>query len=153
MQNNEKRRQAARARKSSRALRAKLLSLGGTDVVPLPDPHSEVLLQRGQVMGGKPCKKVRGEAMRCLFTAALRCFADPRACQIATGYGLTADGLWRPHSWLWDGKRVVETTAVREIYFGVILDRVEVAEVVYILMQNALPGMDEFLHGAYGSSS
>src|SRR5262245_39344590 len=127
MKTIEKRRQAARAQKSFRALQAKLLSLGGTEVVLQPDdPHLELLLQHGEVMGGKPCKKVRGRPGRCHYNAAVRYFADPRTYRIATGYGLIyEDGVWHQHSWLWDGKRVLETTVVRDIYFGVILDHVE----------------------------
>jgi hypothetical protein len=77
---------------------------------------------------------------------ALRYLADTRAYQITTGYGLTADdGLWRQHSWLWDGKRVVETTVERDIYFGVVLDRVAAPGFVFRAVADILPGLDEFL--------
>ena len=32
------------------------------------------------------------------------------------------DGLWRPHAWAFQGKDLVETTAKRRRYFGVVLD-------------------------------
>ena len=42
---------------------------------------------------------------------------------VGTGYGLN-DGLWREHSWGWDsGGRVVESTKVRKLYFGLRMER------------------------------
>jgi hypothetical protein len=42
---------------------------------------------------------------------------------VGTGYGLSADSLWREHSWAWDeSDRLVETTEPRECYFGVRLE-------------------------------
>src|SRR5262249_7341694 len=132
MQHYEEARQAARAHKSFSALEAKLLAIGGSRVVPEPDPDIDLLVQHGQVMAGKPPKKVRGRPSMCHHNVALRYLADPRTYQIATGYVLTAeDGLWRQHSWLWDGKRVVETTVERDVYFGVVLDRVDAAGFVF----------------------
>ena len=62
------------------------------------------------------------------------------------GYGLTAeDGLWRQHTWLWDGVRVLETTCMRDVYFGVVLDRLEAADFVLRVVMAVLPGMDELL--------
>jgi hypothetical protein len=146
MQPYEEARQAARAHKSFPALEAKLLAIGGTTVVPWPDPHIELIIQRGQVSAGTPPKSVRGRPSRCHHNVALHYLADPRACQIATGYGLTAaDGCWRQHSWLWDGMQVVETTTKRDIYFGVVLDRVEAAGFVFRAVADLLPGLDEFL--------
>jgi len=151
MQNNEKRRQAAQARKSFRALQAKLRSIGGTGVEPVPDdPHIELLLRRGRVMGGKPCKMVRGRPSQCHYNAAARYVADFHKYHIVTGYGLSADdGLWRSHSWLWDEKRIVETTAERDIYFGVVLDNFEAAAFVFMLLDHVLPGMSDYLDSLY----
>lgn len=43
--------------------------------------------------------------------------------KVVTGYGLGADGLWEPHSWLIDPKTktIKETTVSRKAYFGVVL--------------------------------
>ena len=146
MQTYEEASQAARSHKSFPALEAKLLAVGGTGIVPLPDPYIDLLIQQGQVIAGEPARKVRGRQCQCHQNVALRYLAYPRTYQIATGYGLTAaDGLWRQHSWLWDGKRVVETTVVRDVYFGVVLDRVAAAGFVLGEVVNLLPGLDEFL--------
>lgn len=37
---------------------------------------------------------------------------------ICTGYALSADGLWRFHSWGKQGNNIVETTTMRLMYFG-----------------------------------
>jgi hypothetical protein len=44
-----------------------------------------------------------------------------RIAAICSGYGLSHDGLWRPHTWgiLRDGG-ILETTEVRERYFGLV---------------------------------
>jgi hypothetical protein len=137
---------AARAHKSFPALESKLLAIGGTRVVPLPDPHIDLLIQQGQVIAGEPAKKVRGRQCKCHRNVALRYLANPGAYQIATGYGLTFDdGLWQQHSWLWDGERVMETTVMRDVYFGVVLDRVAAAGFVLGVVVYLLPELVEFL--------
>jgi hypothetical protein len=139
----EEARRAARAHPRFPELEARLLSIGGTEVVPLPDPHLGLLLARGQVMDGRPPKKVRGRPSRCHENVSLRYLADPHF-RVVTGYGLTADdSLWRQHSWLWTGSRVLETTCLRDIYFGVVLDRVEAAGFVLRVVVDVLPGLDE----------
>src|SRR5262249_32204744 len=106
------------------------------------------LSQRGQVIAGKPPKRVRGKGNRCHHNVAFRYLDNPFTYEIATGYGLTAaDGLWRQHSWLWDGKRVLETTVVRDVYFGVVLDRVAAAGFVFGVVAYLLPELEEFFTG------
>jgi hypothetical protein len=41
--------------------------------------------------------------------------------EIATGYALSDDGLWRSHSWGFEADHVIETTEARELYFGILL--------------------------------
>ena len=145
MQAYEEACQAARSHKSFPALEAKLLAVGGTRVVPSPDPHIGLLIQQGRVIAGKLPKKVRGRRSRCHHNVAFRYLDNPFTYEIATGYGLTAaDGLWRQHSWLWDGKRVLETTVVRDVYFGVVLDRVAAAGFVFGVVAYLLPELEEF---------
>jgi hypothetical protein len=137
---------AARAHKSFPALESKLLAIGGTRVVPLPDPYIDLLIQQGQVIAGEPAKKIRGRRCQCHRNVALRYLANPDAYQIATGYGLVAsDGWWRQHSWLWDSERVLETTVVRDVYFGVVLDLVAAAGFVHQVVVDVLPELEEFL--------
>jgi hypothetical protein len=146
MQTYEEARQAARAHKSFLALESKLLAIGGTRVEPSRDPPIDLLIQQGQVIAGEPAKKFRGRQCQCHRNVALRYLANPGAYQIATGYGLTADdGCWRRHSWLWDGERVMETTVMRDVYFGVVLDHVAAAGFVLGVVVYLLPELEEFL--------
>src|SRR6516162_9745634 len=50
--------------------------------------------------------------------------------RIATGFSLGEDGAWFPHSWLWDGQRVVETNVRFKRYFGVVLGDAEAVEFI-----------------------
>jgi hypothetical protein len=35
------------------------------------------------------------------------------------GLALSADGIWRIHSWAWGSGRILETTLLRDCYFGI----------------------------------
>jgi len=48
--------------------------------------------------------------------------------RIVTRYALSDDGMWRQHSWVLVGERLVETTEEREQYFGVVLSDGEAEE-------------------------
>lgn len=55
---------------------------------------------------------------------------------LATGYGLSGDGLWRPHSWLIEPQndgpaRIVETTVGRLAYFGYVMDLPQSVDFVF----------------------
>jgi hypothetical protein len=117
---------AVKANPYLKLLDKKLLSLGGDTVVLWnPDTTTEetfvqVLLAFGRV--------TRGSTARLQVMAMGQCHANarelskkyPKRYQAETGYALSADGCWRPHSWVWDIKesRVVETTETRTKYFG-----------------------------------
>jgi hypothetical protein len=60
-----------------------------------------------------------------------------------TGYGLGRDGCWFPHSWLWDGGRVVGTNADPVLYFGVLLTPPEASAFVLASLMPTLPGYVE----------
>jgi hypothetical protein len=116
-------------------LKQKLLSVGGRDVSRQPDPHVDGLVARGEVFPASPRKKVRGTRNRCHQNVALsyarnQTVGSGPSCEIATGYALSSDGIWRSHSWLWDGEQVVETTADFQAYFGVLLDPAEALKFV-----------------------
>jgi hypothetical protein len=51
-------------------LEAKLLSIGGSEVLTLPDPHLDILLERGREFDRKGRKLLRGELHRCHNLAA-----------------------------------------------------------------------------------
>jgi hypothetical protein len=129
-------------------LYAKLLAIGGERVVPMPDPHIDILLGRGEVFGNAAVKRVRGEPNRCHQNVALRHLLSRGRLKICTGYALSEDGLWRQHSWLHDGERVLETTVARRVYFGVRLDPVEAAPFVLGEVIPLLPGAQVFIERA-----
>lgn len=45
---------------------------------------------------------------------------NPQRFAICTGYALSNDSIWRPHSWVLDKKnrRIIETTEKRVTYYG-----------------------------------
>jgi hypothetical protein len=63
--------------------------------------------------------------------------------EVVTGYALYRDGLWRQHSWNWDGKRVIEPNNRPLLYFGVILNPMEAFHFVYCEVWVHLPGCRE----------
>ena len=106
-----------------KGLKQLLLRLGGGYVVAPPSVDRDVpaLLERGLVMHG-PIKVKRMRSSMChqnIFTVWRS--KVPRLIAIGTGYALSEDGLWRQHSWgvLRDG--LLETTAIRSMYFGLLL--------------------------------
>ncbi|MCC6523314.1 MAG: hypothetical protein IT373_11675 [Polyangiaceae bacterium] len=111
---------ATRRQPRLKELAAHLRALGGRALVPPParEPHLRLLLGRGKVFDGASAKARRGRASDCHGNVArlwLRRLAD---FTVGVGYALSDDGLWRQHSWLLDGARVLETTEPRVLYFG-----------------------------------
>jgi hypothetical protein len=106
-------------------LREKLLSAGGVELVApgAVDPDIEELVQRGSLIQG-PVQLYEMDESVCHENVAKLWDTNPGLLKhIGTGYALTPDGLWRRHSWgiKADGT-IVETTALRSLYFGLILD-------------------------------
>src|SRR5262249_31708061 len=60
----------------------------------------------------------RGERSRCHANSAAIWGTDIKKYQLVTGYALSDDGIWRQHTWVFDGKHVHETTVARVRYFG-----------------------------------
>jgi hypothetical protein len=122
------RREAAILKESSmgkqlRILRDKLIAIAGDAVVlPMIEDDIDILLQRGDIIpqNYKP-KMMEGAPCQCHSNVARLYEANPDRMVVCTGYGLSDDDLWRPHSWGWDkrSRRIVETTESREIYWGV----------------------------------
>lgn len=112
---------------SWRALCRDLLSYGGDLVVATdtPDPVVSLLVGgRLRFDPGQAARIVRGRRRECHQNVIRRWRSGK--LRIVTGYALSDDGLWRPHSWGLDADdRVVETTDAREMYAGVVLDDVE----------------------------
>jgi hypothetical protein len=107
-----------------RRLEETLLSLGGDRVALVPEPHADMLLERGECWR-KRVWLVRMEPNQCHGnTATLWVQHRHRGFQIVTGGALTKDdGCWRQHTWGLDPKenRIIETTDRRNVYFGAML--------------------------------
>lgn len=104
-------------------LSRKLLKVGGTNVCVLfntPRFISEAIIKHGVVFSPNSIKLNPGEPSNCHQNAGRLWKTDKRAYRLCTGYGLSEDQMWRPHSWLEDkAGNIIETTVPREIYFGV----------------------------------
>ncbi|MER6593378.1 hypothetical protein ABT214_16290 [Micromonospora purpureochromogenes] len=99
-----------------------LLSFGGSLVVPpvKPEFDLEKLLASGSAFGSA-VRCVQGDAGECHRNVAPR-WIDGAIESIGTGYALSADELWRQHSWGVDPDGVlVETTDERRAYVGIVL--------------------------------
>lgn len=113
-----------------------LNSIAGGILCANKDPDIEKVLARGIAMSGRPLRSP-GEPCRCHDNSAILWKANQERGRIATGYGLSTDGVWRQHTWVVFAKRrnpdpmnpmhwnVVETTIPRTVYYGVILDQNE----------------------------
>lgn len=107
-------------------LKARLLDFAG-DAVCLP-PYEEDLeniLEYGQFWLGYNAERMRGEACQacqCHANSARIWEQNQDKSVICTGYALSADGMWRQHSWLIHRKarsnKIVETTRPRVLYYG-----------------------------------
>lgn len=110
-----------------KTLCGRLLQLGG-NTVKLPDKEEDIqdILQYGQVWDNTPVHQMRGKDSQCHANSAELWYNNRNAEQfrvtICTGYALSADGIWRQHSWLIQMKprsnRIIETTEPRLQYYG-----------------------------------
>lgn len=104
-------------------LKARLLDFAG-DAVCLPgyEEDLEDILEYGQFWLGYNAERMRGEACQCHANSARIWEQNQDKSVICTGYALSADGMWRQHSWLIHRKprsnKIVETTRPRVLYYG-----------------------------------
>lgn len=100
-----------------------LLRHGGTNVVvPFNEQEdSKLLAYYGNVVDSENPKLVSGEQSNCHGNSFCLWFKHSSKYMLMTGYALTEDGLWRRHSWVMEGDQLIETTMVRNKYFGVLL--------------------------------
>ena len=104
-------------------LKERLLSFAGEAVcLTACEPDLENIMDYGQFWLGYNAKKKRGEDCHCHSNSAMLWEVNKDKTVICTGYALSADGMWRQHSWLIHTKprsnRVVETTRPRILYYG-----------------------------------
>ncbi len=82
------------------------------------------LLERGKFFRGHNSVYEPMEPNRCHSNASIL-WSKYNNVNIATGYALTKDGMWRQHSWCIipsENDRVIETTMKRVLYFGYVLN-------------------------------
>ena len=105
-------------------LRRLLLNMGGVELVAPPGPDAAVgfLIDYGFAMAG-PVKRRGMIEGGCHKNVSRLWVSGARTLiGIGTGYALSGDGLWRQHSWGIRRSGIIETTAEREVYFGIALD-------------------------------
>ena len=105
-------------------LKVLLLQFGGEFLVAprKTDADIPMLLKHGSLMSGPVTLSVMKSSSCHQNVASAWRKREFGIVAIATGYALSEDALWRQHSWgiLPDG--VLETTATRLKYFGIVLD-------------------------------
>ncbi len=105
-------------------LKNKLVAFAGHNAcLTRHEPDLFELLEKGVFIAGENILMEPGEPCRCHDNVAL--LADEHEhVAIMTGYGLSVDGLWRQHSWCINtlNDQLIETTAARLIYFGIVVD-------------------------------
>lgn len=82
------------------------------------DYDIEAILGRARFFLGKDVLLADGAENQCHVNSALLWAGDRLHIQIVTGYALSKDGVWRQHSWCYNGSNIIETTVKRLLYFG-----------------------------------
>jgi hypothetical protein len=99
-------------------LHARLLSLGGWAVCVRDVGLAPILLEKGSHFDGTGAEMRIGRPRDCHENSSELAKADP-SLTAHYGYALSADGMWREHSWcLRTDGRIVETTTARVAYYG-----------------------------------
>jgi hypothetical protein len=106
-----------------RILRRLLLKMGGIELVapPSADGVLRLLIDHGLIMSGPVIRKLMADSACHNNVSLLWALQKPKVVGIGTGYALSSDGLWRQHSWGVRRGGLVETTAPRDQYFGILL--------------------------------
>lgn len=127
---NESRLQAWTCRELAwRELGRRLKWLGGTAVCAQLEEDLELILREGRTW--MPLQReivlLCGARSRC-HQNVLHLWDQNRRLHVCTGYALSADGIWRSHSWGLDPANgwVIETTMKRVAYHGARLPRDEI---------------------------
>lgn len=110
-------------------LRNVLLDIGGEEVVPIYEPDTSKLLNRGHVIDKKDIEMNNMRDSQCHSNVGYL-YEKNDSIKIATGWALSDDGLWRQHSWGLTKSDIIETTEKRDIYYGMVLDNDESREFV-----------------------
>jgi hypothetical protein len=118
-------RSALQAKPYLKTLLKTLLSMGG-DVACLWPPNPvmtesslQEYLANAVLSSGRSAKLKKMADSQCHDNALALAAENPDMVWM-TGYALSNDSVWRPHSWVWNSKKkhIVETTVRRVKYFG-----------------------------------
>lgn len=128
-------------------LRDALVRFGGEEVcMPYAEEDLIKLLRRGQLWPGKGLLMNPWRPSHCNENSSLCWEANQDKFLLATGYALSNDGLWRKHSWCVmqtpNNNKIVETTELRGLYFGFVMD---LEETVNFVSRNILLGVVDVL--------
>jgi hypothetical protein len=116
-------RAAAEQQPEIQILRTMLLEIGGVELVAPPtfDPDVPILIKHGSVMNATVVCNILDEGRCHENVSELWLDEEKSLTGIGIGYALSADGLWRQHSWGVRQNEIVETTEERQKYFGRLL--------------------------------
>jgi hypothetical protein len=118
--------EALQAKPYLKPLAEKLITIGGrvpviwNDDLLTSEVVIQILLGFGRVSNGKSARLRKMQDSSCHLNAVTLAHKYPSKYQREMGYALSSDGLWRPHSWVYDmiKNQIVETTVPRTKYFG-----------------------------------
>jgi hypothetical protein len=96
---------------------------GSASSVKALSPSLPRMLQRGELFGHR-VRLRQGDPHRCHANAAGLWARDIDRLQLVSGYA-SRDDLWVAHSWVLEGKTLLETTCKFERYFGFLLTPIE----------------------------
>ena len=110
----------------NRRLIQKILAYGGGEVhMPAQEDDLHALLERGQLIIPRRPMFKPGLPSQCHFNISRLWELNKDTVAIMTGYALSESAIWEQHSWgihLNTG-RIIETTDVRQAYFGIIVSK------------------------------
>jgi len=110
-------------------LAGRLKSIGGSVVCASFEEDMDLILSKGRTWVSPGCRIImrRGEPRNC-HQNVLGLWEANRHFEVVTGYALSADGIWRSHSWCFepDAYRIVETTTKRAAYHGAPLSQKQI---------------------------
>jgi hypothetical protein len=102
-------------------LKTKLLSLGGEKVRPAQETQGEInsMLTKGKIYSTENLNRYKKGMYpnRCHSNSAFLSEVK-KSYRVVTGYALSKDGTWYQHSWLTNGKNIIETTYIFDVYYG-----------------------------------
>lgn len=107
-------------------LRDRLLKIGGEEVcMPFGEEDIDNILKYGQLWTHTP-RLIEGNPSQCHNNSCYLWNRNRKDTLIATGYGLSEDGMWRQHSWVihmkLNGNKIIETTVPRIAYYGYVMN-------------------------------